>query len=222
MRQALNPVFLRDLYNQKASTYDLAHGLLTLWSDQRGRRMVVERGVRSGDRVLDAGGGTGSTSLLAAEKVGPEGTVTVLDLSPGMLEEAREKARRAGLVDRMQFCLGDILDLSFEEQFDAVLSTYSLCPITDPAAGIMELYRQVRPGGRLAAAHSVEPEHPLLRRLGSWVENLAWRFPWLTMGCRPVETLPVLREAGAKLRFECRLGVPLWPFQAYVVEKPAA
>lgn len=220
MRSALDPSFLRDLYNNKASHYDLAHGLLTMWSDQRGRRLVVDLAVRPGDRVLDAGGGTGSTSLLAARKVGPDGRVMVLDLSPGMLEEARLKARAAGLEERMDFCLGDIAELPFQQPFDSVLSTYSLCPLGDPSEAVLQLYGLVKPGGRLAAAHSVEPEGALIKTVAAWVEGLAWKFPWLSMGCRPVETLPALMRAGAELQFETRLGVPLWPFLVYAVQKP--
>lgn len=133
-RSALAPSLVRSLYDRKSKRYDLQHALATLRSDERGRRMVVEPGVRPGDRVLDAGGGTGSTALLAAARAGASGHVVVLDFSAGMLGEAEQRARAAGLAERMEFVTGDILELPFDDgSFDAVLSTYSVCPVYDPA-----------------------------------------------------------------------------------------
>jgi demethylmenaquinone methyltransferase/2-methoxy-6-polyprenyl-1,4-benzoquinol methylase len=222
MRAALDQSKVTSIYDKKSKWYDLQHGLVTLKSDERGRRMVVDQGVREGDRVLDAGGGTGSTALRAAARVGKSGHVVVLDLSEGMLGEAAEKAREAGLVDRMEFVTGDILKLPFEDaSFDAVLSTYAVCPLYDPEAGVLELYRVVRPGGRLAVAHSTHPPNALVRKIADSVESVVWRFPSLSMGCRPVTTLPALERAGAKVLAHETFGVPLWPFVFYVVEKPA-
>ena len=222
MRHALARHTLQAVYDRKAPRYDTQHGLLTLHSDERGRRLVVQHAVDEGDSVLDAGGGTGGTALLDARKVGPRGRVVLLDFSTGMLEQARRKAEAAGLAERMDFRAGDLLDLPFEEaSFDAVLSTYSVCPLGDPKAGVMGLYRALRPGGRLGVAHSAEPANPLLRRVAGWVEAVAWRFPALSMGCRAVETLPALEAAGAELEFRATIGVPLWPFVVYVVRKPA-
>ena len=92
MRNALPQEQLKSVYNQVARRYDFQHGFLTARSDERGRRMVVMKTVRQGDLVLDAGTGTGSTALLAAQKVGPQGKVTLFDMSDGMLAVARKKA----------------------------------------------------------------------------------------------------------------------------------
>ncbi|MFQ5538080.1 MAG: class I SAM-dependent methyltransferase, partial [Gemmatimonadota bacterium] len=197
------------LYDRAARRYDPYHRIVTLASDERGRRLVVEWGVRAGDRVLDAGGGTASSALLAAERVGPSGHVTVVDLSRGMLEVGRARAREAALDGRMTFLLADMLHLPFDDgAFDAVLSTYSLCPVYDPSAGALELYRVTRPGGRLACAHSAEPEGRFMGALARAVERVIWKFPALSLGCRAVSVLPTLEAAGAHRLQGRRIGVP--------------
>jgi ubiquinone/menaquinone biosynthesis C-methylase UbiE len=223
MREALDKGTLRSVYDRVAGHYDLQHAILTAHSDQRGRRRVVEQAVGVGDQVLDCGAGTGSTALLAAERVGPTGRVTLLDASGGMLAVAGERAAAAGVAERFDFVVGDIFDLPFADgSFDTVLSTYSMCPLREPADGARELYRVVRQGGRIGIAHSTEPEGRLTRWLADKVEDLAWRFPTLSLGCRSVAVLPALQEAGGRLLLRERIGVPLWPFLVLFVEKPAA
>lgn len=172
--------------------------------------------------MLDCGAGTGSTALLAAAKCGPGGRVVLFDLSERMLAVAREKAQAAGLEDRLDFVTGDMLRLPFPDaNFDSVLSTYSLCPLDDPARGALEMYRVLRPGGRMGVAHSAEPPNAMVRWLGARVESAAWHFPSLSMGCRPVSVLLTLEKAGAKVISDHLVGVPFWPFLVLVLEKPA-
>jgi len=222
MRNALRLERLKHVYAAAAGHYDFEHALLTARSDQRGRRLIVEHAVEAGDRVLDCGAGTGSTAMLAASKAGSEGRVTLFDVSEQMLAEAKAKGERAGLVDRLEFRIGDMVRLPFEDDsFDAVLSSYSICPLYDPVKGALEMLRVLKPGGLLGAAHSTEPENRLLRWAADAVESAVWHLPSVSLGCRAVSVLPALEAAGARLVYRRTIGVPLWPFLVLVVEKPS-
>ena len=221
MRTALDIEELKRVYGNIASRYDAQHSILTVKSDQKGRKLLVEKAVAEKDNVLDCGSGTGSTGILAAKKTGPEGSVTMFDLSDAMLEVARQKVAAENLQDRITFQTGDMTHLPFDDNtFDVVLSTYSLCPLYDPEKGALEMYRVAKPGGKIACAHSSEPQNKILKFLGDKIENAAWHFHWLSMGCRSVSVLPALQKAGGKVIFSKHIGVPLWPFFVFIVEKP--
>jgi len=223
MREGLSVEKLKKVYGRIATRYDIQHSVLTAKADQRGREILVKSAVKEGKEVLDCGAGTGTTGILAAQKVGPNGKVTLFDLSDAMLSVARKKVSRDGLQDRVTFQTGDMVHLPFDDdRFDAVLSTYSLCPLYDPRKGALELYRVTRPSGMIGVAHSAEPPNKIVKWLADRFEGIAWRFPWLSMGCRSVDVLPALVGAGGRVVFCKMIGVPLWPFLVFVVEKQAS
>lgn len=222
MRDALDKVKLNAIYDRVAKRYDFLHSFFTAKSDQRGRELLVAAAVATGDRVLDCGAGTGSTGLLAAQKIGESGKVVLFDMSDGMLAIAKEKAAKDKMQDHVEFKTGDMLGLPFEgNSFDVVLSTYSMCPVYDPARAAKELYRVARPGGRIGVAHSTDPETPRVKWLADRVEHIVWHIPSISLGCRSVAVLPTLEQLSCKTIFKKHIGVPLWPFLVFVVEKPA-
>lgn len=223
MREALDKEKLKAVYDRVARRYDSQHSFLSAKSDQRGRTILVDKTVSPGDKVLDCGAGTGSTALLATRKIGKSGKVVLLDMSEGMLTVARDRVAQAGFSDGVEFAIGDMLNLPHEDSsFDAALSTYSMCPLHDPAKGAMELFRVVRPGGRIGVAHSTDPETALAKWLADKVESVVWLIPSISLGCRSVSVLPTLEQIGCRTIFKKHIGIPLWPFLVFVVEKPAA
>ncbi|MGD8351184.1 MAG: class I SAM-dependent methyltransferase [Gammaproteobacteria bacterium] len=222
MRKALSPEKLKGIYGHIAKRYDFQHALITFAADQKGRRILVENSVAEGDEVLDCGSGTGTTAITAARKVGKSGKVTLFDLSDVMLSVAREKVFRENLQERVIFLTGDMVHLPFtDNSFDVVLSTYSLCPLYDPVKGALELYRVTKPGGKIGIAHSTEPKNAVVKYFADRVDAVAWRFPWLSMGCRSVNVLPALENAGGEVLLLEHIGFPLWPFLVSVIRKAA-
>src|SRR6185436_2377054 len=96
------------------------------------------------------GCGTGASALPAAQAIGKTGSVVGADLSSGLLERARAKAQAAGL-DNVEFRLADMTALGYPDaSFDAVVSVFSIFFVPDMEGLVRELWRMVRPGGRLA------------------------------------------------------------------------
>ena len=130
VRKALNIEELKRIYGHRAKRYDFQHAFITAKADQMGRKLLVKKSVAEGNEVLDCGSGTGTTGIMAAQKIGRNGKITFFDLSDDMLAVAKKKVTREGLQDRVTFQVGDMVHLPFDDnKFDVVLSTYSLCPL---------------------------------------------------------------------------------------------
>lgn len=128
-------------------------------------RLIELARLTPSEHVLDVGTGTGVVALRAAEKVAPNGRVTALDLSDGMLNTARAKNAARAPDSQVQFCKMDAEMLGFEAgSFDVVLSLFALMHFPDPLTALREMHRVVRPGGRVVIAVGSGP--PLLSLTG--------------------------------------------------------
>ncbi|ANJ11324.1 class I SAM-dependent methyltransferase [Streptomyces parvulus] len=113
---------------------------------------VAEMGLREGDRVLDAGCGTGRALPPLREAVGPSGLVLGADLTPAMLEAAV----RAGRDRDGRLVLTDVAALPLRPRsLDAVFAAGLIAHLPDPAGDLRELARVVRPEGVLALFHPI-------------------------------------------------------------------
>jgi len=127
-------------------------------------RLVADARLRSGLRVLDLGSGTGYPALLAAQTVGPSGSVIGIDLADRMLDVARRKASSLALTN-VTFRTGDATSLPFETgSFDAVTSRFCLMFLPEIPRAAAEIARILKPGGWLAAAvWSAPDKNPSIR-----------------------------------------------------------
>ena len=123
--------------------------------------LLIDRaGIRPGERVLDVGCGSGSTTFAFARAVGPSGHVMGIDISAPMLARAREVTPEGAPVE---FVLADATIHSFApENFDLLASRFGVMFFADPALSFANLRRAMRRSGRLAFACWREPrQNPL-------------------------------------------------------------
>jgi len=159
----LEPGAVRDMFDRISPAYDVMNRVMTMGLDRRWRRLAAGSAVRPGDRVLDACCGTGD---LALADLAAAGRVTGLDFSERML--ARARAKGPGI----DWVLGDVLALPFPDaSFDAVTVGFGVRNVADLAAGLRELARVLRPGGRLACLEITRPRGPLAPFFRLWFEG---------------------------------------------------
>jgi demethylmenaquinone methyltransferase / 2-methoxy-6-polyprenyl-1,4-benzoquinol methylase len=152
------------MFDRISPVYDFMNHAMTVGLDRRWRRLAAQAVVGPGSRVLDACCGTGDLAL-AAERAG--GKVTGLDFSERMLARAREKSQAVDWV------LGDVTALPFEAgTFDAVTVGFGIRNVPDLPAGLAELARVLRPGGRIACLEITRPEGILKAFFGLWFDGL--------------------------------------------------
>ncbi|HXV58573.1 MAG TPA: ubiquinone/menaquinone biosynthesis methyltransferase [Gaiellaceae bacterium] len=160
----LAPAAVEAMFDRISPVYDVMNRVMTAGLDRRWRRLAAAAAVRPGDEVLDACCGTGDLAL-AAERAG--GSVTGLDFSERMLERARRKSAT------VRWVRGDVLALPFEdESFDAATVGFGIRNVEDLEAGLRELHRVLRPGGRLACLEITRPRGALRPFFRLWFDGL--------------------------------------------------
>ena len=144
------PSDVQRMFDTVARRYDLTNDVLSLGQDRRWRREVIDAVAPvAGERVLDLAAGTGTSS----EPFHDAGaTVVPCDFSLGMLQVGKQ-AR-----PHLPFTAGDATRLPFADaSFDAVTISFGLRNVVDPLAGLREMRRVTRPGGRLVVCEFSHP-----------------------------------------------------------------
>jgi ubiquinone/menaquinone biosynthesis C-methylase UbiE len=130
-------------------------------------------GLAQGMRVLDIGSGGGDVSLIAAELVGPSGFVLGLDRSPDAVAAAGRRVEQAGIA-HVRFVAAEFESFAAEVRFDALIGRFVLMYLSDPAATLRVLMRQLRPDALVVfqememRAARAYPEGPLFARCIDW------------------------------------------------------
>ncbi len=180
-------------YDRLAWLYDVYDAPMEwLGGMRRLRRDLVSR---ARGRVLEIGVGTGKN----LEFYPPGVDLTAVDVAPRMMARARRRARKLGTAPR--FVEADVQRLPFpDDAFDTTLATAVFCSVADPVAGLEELKRVTRPGGRILLLEHVRPTNPVLgfladvvtpitRRLFGFRANRRTERNVVAAGIEPVEVI---------------------------------
>ena len=153
--------FVARVYENIAWFYDLTFGPAL----HPGRVDAIQRmGIKSGDRVLEVGVGTGINAALYPRDC----AVTGIDLSSSMLEKARERIARKD-VRNVRLLQMDAANLKFaDDTFDIVYAPYVISVVPDPVAVAREMRRVCRPGGRIVILNHFRSK----ARVGAWLERI--------------------------------------------------
>lgn len=148
---------VRAMFRRIVARYDLLNTLMSWGLDRHWRRMAVRMAEVGGSLVLDLATGTGELAIEALRQGAAR--VVGVDFAPEMLAVAAAKARRLGLSPPPDWVVGDALNLPFADaSFDVVVNGFLLRNLADLDLAFREMYRVLKPGGRLVCLDAVEPD----------------------------------------------------------------
>lgn len=141
-------------YNRISKFYDTFESLVEKYLFSKWRSMLWEY---SRGEILEVGVGTGKNISYYPHKA----EVTAIDISGGMLERAKSKIQ--GYADFLVLMQADVMNLPFkDEKFDSAVSTFVFCSVPNPVKGLKEIYRVLKPEGKMYLLEHVLSENRLI------------------------------------------------------------
>jgi demethylmenaquinone methyltransferase/2-methoxy-6-polyprenyl-1,4-benzoquinol methylase len=146
-------------FNSVAQHYDFMNTLLSFGIHHIWKRTAVRLlQLASGDQVLDVCGGTGDLAILAADSIGAKGRVTIYDINRAMIRAGLHKVAHREIADRIRYVQGDAENISFSDrQFEAAMVGFGIRNVTNMKKGFEEMYRVLKPGGKLMCLEFSKP-----------------------------------------------------------------
>lgn len=154
-----------EMFDNIASKYDFLNHFLSMGIDKGWRRKAIREVAEvKPATILDVATGTGDLAI-AAVSTGPKNIIGV-DISEGMLEVGRKKITEHGLQDRIVLQYGDSEHLPFETgSFDVVMCAYGVRNFENLEAGLKEMHRVIRPGGKVVILEFSHPRQFPVRQI---------------------------------------------------------
>ncbi len=155
---------VREMFDSIAPAYDWMNRAMTFGVDRNWRRLMVERiAALHPGHILDIATGTGDLAISLAKRI-PAAKVQGIDLSEGMIAIGRRKVSEAGLADRVTLTCGDSLALPLPDaSVDVVTVAFGVRNFEHLDRGYAEMFRVLRPGGRLYVLELSTPVNPIVK-----------------------------------------------------------
>jgi ubiquinone/menaquinone biosynthesis C-methylase UbiE len=158
---------MKSQMEKMVSSYDSYMRIMTFGRERTLRETTVNLAqVKPGDGILEVGCGTGTLTLAARRQAGPAGRAFGIDVLPGMIELSQRKAAQANA--DVTFQAGSIDDIPFPaNQFDVVMCSFMIFHMSETVRrkGIAEIYRVLKPQGRLLVLDLALPTRPVSRTI---------------------------------------------------------
>ena len=237
------------MFDAIAARYDFLNHLLSLGIDRAWRRRAIRALALTGsEQVLDLCTGTADLALAARRATPPAARVVGLDFAVGMLAVAKGKLRHDRLGETVALVRGDATRAPFvDRSFDAATIAFGIRNVENPRRACDEIYRVLKPGGRLAILEFATPRAPgirrayrwyfsrLLPRIGELVSRHASAYAYLPASvdafAAPDEFVTILRQSGleAVRATPLTFGIvylyvakrPSWPISGETAAEPA-
>jgi demethylmenaquinone methyltransferase/2-methoxy-6-polyprenyl-1,4-benzoquinol methylase len=157
---------VREVFESVADKYDLMNDLMSLGVHRAWKRdFAANSGVRLGHKVLDLAGGTGDIAALMSKRVGKSGNVVLSDINQAMLDVGRRRLEDRGISGNISYSLANAEKLPFDAgEFDAVTIAFGLRNVTDKDSALHEMYRVLRPGGKVLILEFSQVQPELLKK----------------------------------------------------------
>ena len=154
-------------FNSVAQHYDFMNTLLSFGIHYAWKRTAVRLlKLSPGDCVLDVCGGTGDLAILAARKVGPAGRVVIYDINRAMIQAGLHKVSNTEIETRLRHVQGNAECISFPDRhFEAVMVGFGIRNVAHMKRGFEEMYRVLKPGGKMMCLEFSKPTWPVFRWL---------------------------------------------------------
>jgi demethylmenaquinone methyltransferase/2-methoxy-6-polyprenyl-1,4-benzoquinol methylase len=146
-------------FNSVARHYDFMNTLLSFGIHYAWKRTAVRMlNLAHGDRILDVCGGTGDLAILAARAVGPAGRVVIYDINRAMIQAGMHKVLDTEIEDRLEYIQGNAECISFPDRhFDTAMVGFGIRNVTHMRKGFEEMYRVLKPGGKMMCLEFSKP-----------------------------------------------------------------
>lgn len=158
---------VRQMFDNIAHRYDLLNRLLSFGIDRRWRRFAVSQlSVPAGGRVLDIATGTCDVALEVAENTDPSVIIIGEDFTQGMLVQGQAKLRDSRHGERILLVNAPCEEIPHpDNSFDAITIAFGIRNVVDRPAGLREMYRVLKPGGRAVILEFSNPRSELFRKI---------------------------------------------------------